>query len=65
MLEVGIETVNRRVPVYAGSGCVGTRETIEMSCLAADIGADVLSIISPWFAAISQAELLEHYKTVV
>ena len=34
-----------RVPVFAGTGCVGTRDTIRLSRKAADMGADVLSVI--------------------
>ncbi len=64
ILEIGIETVNHRVPVYAGTGCVGTKDTIEMSRMAESLGADVLSIISPYFAAISQDEVLAHYTAV-
>jgi len=64
ILEIGIETVNHRVPVYAGTGCVGTAETIKMSRMAESMGADVLSIISPYFAAISQDELVAHYTAV-
>ncbi|MCH3917050.1 MAG: 4-hydroxy-tetrahydrodipicolinate synthase [Spirochaetia bacterium] len=64
VLEVAVETVAHRVPVYAGTGCIGTKETIAMSKMAEDIGADVLSIITPWFAAISQDELIAHYMAV-
>ena len=64
ILQVVIEEVNGRVPVYAGTGCIGTKETISMSKAAQSMGADVLSIITPWFAAASQAELYEHYKAV-
>lgn len=31
VLEVVIEETNHRVPVYAGTGCITTKETIEMS----------------------------------
>jgi len=64
ILEVAVETVNHRVPVYAGTGCISTKETIQMSKMAESIGADVLSIITPWFAAVSQSELLTHYKAI-
>lgn len=64
VLKTTIEEANGRVPVYAGTGCVGTKETIRMSKRAKDMGADVLSIISPYFAAASQNELYEHYKAV-
>lgn len=64
ILEAGMEAVDHRVPVYAGTGCIGTKDTIEMSKAAESLGADVLSIISPYFAAVGQDELYTHYKRV-
>lgn len=64
VLETTIEAVSGRVPVYAGTGCVGTRETIRFSQRAKAVGADILSIITPYFAAISQEELYEHYRAI-
>lgn len=64
VLQTVVEEVNGRVPVYAGTGCISTKETIEQSRLAREIGADVLSIITPSFAAASQEELYVHYRTV-
>ena len=46
VLETVIEQANGRVPVYAGTGCVSTRETIAQSRMARDAGADVLCIDS-------------------
>lgn len=64
VLEAVIETVDGKIPVYAGTGCISTKETIEMSKMAQSMGADVLSIITPSFAQASQDELYEHYKKV-
>ncbi len=64
VLETVIDQVAGRVPVYAGTGCISTKETIEQSKMAADLGADVLSIITPSFAKASQAELIAHYEAV-
>lgn len=64
ILEAVVEQVAGRIPVYAGTGCISTRETIEQSKMAMKAGADVLSIITPSFAAASQQELYTHYKTV-
>lgn len=64
VLKTIVRKVNGRVPVYAGTGCVSTKETIEQSKMAQDCGADVLSIITPSFAAASQDEILRHYETV-
>ena len=64
IIRVAVKAVNGRVPVYAGTGCVSTRDTIRMSRKAKELGADVLSIITPSFAAASQEELIQHYETV-
>ena len=64
VLEATIDQVKGRVPVYAGTGCISTRDTIYMSKRAEEMGADVLSIITPSFAAASQEELYAHYKAV-
>ena len=64
VLEAAIDQVKGRVPVYAGTGCISTRDTIYMSRRAQELGADVLSIITPSFAAASQKELYDHYCEV-
>ena len=64
VLQTVIEETNGRVPVYAGTGCISTKETIEQSKMAMDAGADVISIITPSFAMASQNELYEHYSAV-
>lgn len=63
-MKTVIEETNGRVPVYAGTGCISTKDTIRMSKMAESLGADVFSIITPSFAAASQNELYEHFKAV-
>lgn len=64
VLEIVVEETRGRVPVYAGSGCVTTGETVRLSKRAEALGADVLSVITPSFAAASQEELYAHYMEV-
>lgn len=64
VLEATIDQVNGRVPVYAGTGCISTADTIRMSKKAQELGADILSIITPSFAMASQKELYDHYVEV-
>lgn len=64
ILEATIDQVKGRVPVYAGTGCISTRDTVYMSRRAERLGADVLSIITPSFAQASQKELYDHYREV-
>lgn len=64
VLEAAIDQVKGRVPVYAGSGLISTKDTIRMSKKAEELGADVLSIITPSFAVASQKELYDHYVEI-
>lgn len=64
ILEVMVDQVKGRVPVYAGTGCISTRDTIRQSVQAEKLGADALSIITPSFGAASQKELYDHYVAV-
>ena len=64
ILETTVDQVHGRVPVYAGSGCITTADTVYMSRRAEELGADVLSIVTPSFATASQEELYRHYSEV-
>lgn len=64
VLETVIDQVAGRVPVYAGTGCISTKETIEQCKMAEAAGADILSVITPSFAKASQHELIEHYAKI-
>lgn len=64
VLEATIDQVKGRVPVYAGTGCISTADTIRMSKKAQKMGADILSIITPSFALASQKELYDHYVEI-
>lgn len=61
VMEIFVDQVKGRVPVYAGTGCISTEETVSLSKKAEEIGIDVISVITPYFAAISQEELYQHY----
>jgi 4-hydroxy-tetrahydrodipicolinate synthase len=64
LLELTVETVNGRVPVYAGSGGVTTRKAVRLTQAAESIGANLALIITPYFAQPTQDELVEHYTAV-
>jgi 4-hydroxy-tetrahydrodipicolinate synthase len=62
--RVTVEAAGGRVPVVIGTGAFATREVIEMNKKMAGIGANALSVITPYFNAISQYELIKHYEAV-
>ena len=65
IIKTAVEAVNGRVPVYAGTGCVTTKETVELTRRVSKMGGvDCLSVISPYFVSITQDDLFRHYKAV-
>ena len=59
-----VETVNRRVPVIAGTGANSTDETIEITKHAEKSGADAALLVAPYYNKPTQEGLYQHYKTV-
>ncbi len=64
VLQRVVRTVDHRVPVYAGAGAISTRDTVELAKRLAGEGADVLSVITPYFAQASQDDLVAHFTAV-
>ncbi len=64
VVRIVVERTAGRVPVYVGTGCISTRETIFLSRKAKELGADALSIVSPYFVAVSQEDIYRHYAAV-
>ncbi|MEW6232180.1 MAG: 4-hydroxy-tetrahydrodipicolinate synthase [Chloroflexota bacterium] len=61
---VVVDQVRGRVPVYVGTGATTTAEGIALGTRAAALGADALSVITPYFVKPSQRELLAHYRAI-
>jgi 4-hydroxy-tetrahydrodipicolinate synthase len=64
LLEVAVKTTAGRVPLYAGTGAVTTREAIRLTQAAESLGADLALVITPYFAQPTQEELVEHYSAI-
>lgn len=68
--EKAFEFVRSHVPadkkVIAGTGCESTRETIRLSKRAADVGADAVLVLNPFFykGSMNAAVLKNHYFAV-
>ena len=48
-IKFAVDTVNRRVPVIAGTGGNNTSSVIEMSKYAESVGVDGLLIVTPYY----------------
>lgn len=64
VIEVTMDAVNGRVPVYAGTGAVSTRESIAITAAAADMGVDVAMLITPYFIQPRADELVDHFSAI-
>jgi 4-hydroxy-tetrahydrodipicolinate synthase len=59
-----VEHVNKRLPVFVGTGAETTREAILHTQMAEREGADGVSVITPYFIMPSQAEIADHYRRI-
>ena len=64
VIKFVVEKVNKRVPVIAGCGCNSTRNTVEASKRAEELGADGLLVVTPYYNKATQEGLYLHYKAI-
>ncbi|MBW1997309.1 MAG: 4-hydroxy-tetrahydrodipicolinate synthase [Deltaproteobacteria bacterium] len=64
LIDIAIEEVNGRVLVMPNTGCITTKETIELTRRAQQAGVDAVSVITPFFISPSQEELYQHYGAI-
>ena len=62
--ETVVDEARGRVPVYAGTVGVTTRETIELTRTAEKAGIDAVSILTPYFIGPNDDQLFDHYRAV-
>jgi len=59
-----VETAAGRVPVIAGTGSNSTREAIELTRAAMEVGADACLLVTPYYVKPTQEGLYRHFKAV-
>ncbi len=64
LIASSIEASAGRVPVYAGTGTITTNEAVLLTKMARELGADAVSVTTPYFIKPSQNELIDYYKSV-
>ncbi|MBB3126173.1 4-hydroxy-tetrahydrodipicolinate synthase [Paenibacillus rhizosphaerae] len=62
LVRIAADEIAGQVPLYAGSGAVTTAETVSLSRKLEEAGADVLSVITPYFVPVNPSEIHEHFK---
>ena len=64
VIKIVVDETNGRVPVIAGTGESGTRLVIDTTNKAADIGADAVLIVTPYYLKPKSKGLFDHYFTI-
>ena len=64
VIEAVLDQADGRVPVLAGTGSAGTRQAVELTRDAADLGVDGVVVVTPYYFRPSQEEVYRYYRDV-
>lgn len=64
VIELTVKTVNKRVPVIAGTGSNSTKEAIRLTRFAQQAGADAALLVTPYYNKPTQEGIYLHFKHV-
>lgn len=64
LFEITVDQTRGRVPVYAGTGAITTREVMQLTRCAEEAKVDAVSVLTPMFINPSQNELIKHYTAI-
>ena len=59
-----VQRAAKRIPVIAGTGSNCTRDAIETTQLAKDVGADACLMVTPYYNRPTQEGLFQHYRAI-
>jgi 4-hydroxy-tetrahydrodipicolinate synthase len=64
VVEIAVELAKGRVPVLAGAGGYNTTEVIALARELAEIGADGILSVTPYYNKPTQEGLFQHYRAI-
>ena len=64
VVELTVELAKGKVPVLAGAGGYNTAEVIGLACELADVGADGILSVTPYYNKPTQEGLYQHYRAI-
>ena len=64
LIKTAVEHVAGRIPVIAGTGANATREAIELTRHAKNLGADACLLVAPYYNKPTQEGLFQHYRAI-
>jgi len=63
-VEITVELAKGKVPVLAGAGGYNTAEVVSLVCELADLGADGILSVTPYYNKPTQEGLFQHYRAI-
>lgn len=64
LIRVAVDTIDKRVPVVAGTGSQSLQETIEITTKAEKLGADAVLVVTPYYIRPPQRGLVRYFASV-
>jgi len=64
LFEIAVDEVDGKVPVIAGTGACSTRQAVELTGFAHDIGASAALVVGPYYVTPSDKGFYQHYRTI-
>lgn len=64
LVDIAVRVANGRIPVVAATGSQSLAETSALTAHAAEVGADALMIVTPYYIRPPQRGLVEYYLAV-
>lgn len=64
VIKFTVDTINKRIPVIAGSGSNNTLAAIEMSKYCESVGVDGLLVITPYYNKTNSKGLFKHFEAI-
>ena len=64
VIEIAVDQVKGRVPVYAGIGAITTKESVRLAKMAEESGTQAITVLPPMFISPNEEELYQHFLTI-
>ncbi len=64
IISIAVKEAKGKVPIWVGTGAYCTRQTIEKTKKAKDLGADIVLIVNPYYNKPTQEGLFRHFEAI-
>lgn len=64
VISIAVQRAKGKIPIWVGTGSYCTRQTIEKTKCAKDLGADVALIVTPYYNKPSQEGIYRHFEAI-